>query len=77
MILFRVVQRALGAVQGGRLPDAQADGRVRRLAPPHRLRVPPHRAHRRAGQVHGPQQDRALQAQLLPVLAPPIVGESR
>ena len=67
-IACRTVQRALGPVQGRRLSDAQADGRVRGLAAPHGLRVAPHRAHRRAGQVHGAQQDGPLQAQLLPVL---------
>ncbi len=55
-------------VQSGRVPDAEADGRVRGLAPPVRIRLQVDGADGRAGKVHGTQQVGAVQAQLLQIL---------
>ena len=68
IIYFRVVQRSGRSLQGWRLLDAQADGRVRGQPPLDGFRLPSHRAHWRAGQVHGTHQDRTIQAKLLQIL---------
>ena len=67
--ISRAVQCPSRPLQGGRLPDAEADGRIRGQSPSDRLRLSPDGAFGRSGQVHGARKNRTFQAKLLQILS--------